>query len=147
MLSLLGLVLAIGIVVDDAIVVVEAVQLKIEEGMNPKEATMHAMSEVTAPVIATTLVLIAVFIPVAAMGGITGKLYQQFAITVAVSVLFSSSINALTLQPRLMCTVAARKAKALPWSFGHGSLVLFNKVFDRATEGIHGVLHASWRAR
>jgi HAE1 family hydrophobic/amphiphilic exporter-1 len=99
-LSLLGLVLAIGIVVDDAIVVVEAVQVKIEEGMNPKEATRHAMKEVTAPVIATTLVMVAIFIPVAVMGGITGRLYQQFAITVAVSVVFSS-LNALTLSPAL----------------------------------------------
>ena len=85
-LSLLGLVLAIGIVVDDAIVVVEAVQVNIEEGMTPKEATKAAMKEVTAPVVATTLVMVAIFIPVAVMGGITGLLYQQFAITVAVSV-------------------------------------------------------------
>ncbi|UCG79793.1 MAG: efflux RND transporter permease subunit, partial [Desulfobacterales bacterium] len=99
-LSLLGLVLAIGIVVDDAIVVVEAVQVNIENGLEPKEATEKAMREVSAPVIATTLVLVAVFIPVAAMGGITGRLYQQFAITVAVSVVFSS-INALTLSPAL----------------------------------------------
>lgn len=108
-LSLLGLVLAIGIVVDDAIVVVEAVQVKIEEGLNPKEATIAAMEEVTAPVIATTLVLIAVFIPVAAMGGITGRLYQQFAITVAVSVAFSS-VNALSLSPAL-CALLLRKQK------------------------------------
>jgi len=99
-LSLLGLVLAIGIVVDDAIVVVDAVQVHIENGLNPKQATVKAMSEVTAPVIATTLVLIAVFVPVASMGGITGSLYQQFAITIAVSVVFSS-INALTLSPAL----------------------------------------------
>ena len=91
-LSLLGLVLAIGIVVDDAIVVVEAVQVNIENGMNPQEATAHAMNEVTAPVIATTLVLVAVFIPVAVMGGITGSLYQQFAITVAVSVFSHQSM-------------------------------------------------------
>ena len=96
-LSLLGLVLAIGIVVDDAIVVVEAVQVNIEKGMNAKDATNAAMNEVTAPIIATTLVLVAVFAPTAAMGGITGILYQQFAITVAVSVLFSS-VNALSIQ-------------------------------------------------
>ncbi|MCK5710833.1 MAG: efflux RND transporter permease subunit, partial [Deltaproteobacteria bacterium] len=106
-LSLLGLVLAIGIVVDDAIVVVEAVQSHIENGMSPKDATVKAMSEVTAPVIATTLVLVAVFIPVAVMAGITGRLYQQFAITVAVSVVFSS-INALTLSPAL-CSMLLRK--------------------------------------
>jgi HAE1 family hydrophobic/amphiphilic exporter-1 len=134
-LSLLGLVLAIGIVVDDAIVVVEAVQVKIEGGMSPKEATMHAMSEVTAPVIATTLVLVAVFIPVAAMGGITGSLYKQFAITVAVSVVFSS-LNALTLSPAL-CGLLLRKQKPyrgpLGWFFG-----VFNKIFDRATDGYTG---------
>ncbi len=108
-LSLLGLVLAIGIVVDDAIVVVEAVQTNIENGMNPKEATGKAMKDVTAPVIATTLVLVAVFIPVSVMGGITGSLYKQFAITVAVSVVFSS-INALTLSPAL-CSLLLRKQK------------------------------------
>jgi HAE1 family hydrophobic/amphiphilic exporter-1 len=134
-LSLLGLVLAIGIVVDDAIVVVEAVQVKIEEGMSPKEATIHAMSEVTAPVIATTLVLIAVFIPVAAMGGITGRLYQQFAITVAVSVVFSS-INALTLSPAL-CSLLLRRQKPYRGPLGV-FFGLFNKAFDRATERYTG---------
>ena len=130
-LSLLGLVLAIGIVVDDAIVVVEAVQVKIEEGLDPRTATEEAMKEVTAPVIATTLVLVAVFIPVAAMGGITGRLYQQFAITVAVSVVFSS-INALTLSPAL-CALLLRKRKE-----SRGPLGLFfrgfNKAFDKATD-------------
>jgi len=130
-LSLLGLVLAIGIVVDDAIVVVDAVQVNIENGMNPKEATGKAMSEVTAPVIATTLVLVAVFIPVAAMGGITGRLYQQFAITVAVSVVFSS-VNALSLSPAL-CSLLLRKRKP-----SRGLLGIFfggfNKVFDKSTD-------------
>ena len=129
-LSLLGLVLAIGIVVDDAIVVVEAVQVKIEEGLSPKEATITAMEEVTAPVIATTLVLIAVFIPVAAMGGITGRLYQQFAITVAVSVAFSS-INALTLSPAL-CSLLLRKQKPYRGPLGL-FFRLFNKTFDLST--------------
>ncbi len=129
-LSLLGLVLAIGIVVDDAIVVVEAVQVNIEKGMNPKEATVHAMNEVTAPVIATTLVLVAVFIPVAVMGGITGRLYQQFAITVAVSVVFSS-INALTLSPAL-CALLLRKQK--PYGGPLGAFFrLFNTGFDKST--------------
>jgi len=130
-LSLLGLVLAIGIVVDDAIVVVEAVQVNIENGMDTKEATGKAMSEVTAPVIATTLVLVAVFIPVAAMGGITGRLYQQFAITVAVSVVFSS-VNALSLSPAL-CSLLLRKRKpsrGLLGMFFNG----FNKVFDKSTD-------------
>jgi HAE1 family hydrophobic/amphiphilic exporter-1 len=99
-LSLLGLVLAIGIVVDDAIVVVEAVTAKMEEGMGQREATIAAMKEVSGPIVATSLSLIAVFVPVAAMGGITGRLYQQFAITIAISVAISS-INALTLSPAL----------------------------------------------
>ena len=135
-LSLLGLVLAIGIVVDDAIVVVEAVQVNIENGMNPQEATVHAMNEVTAPVIATTLVLVAVFIPVAVMGGITGRLYQQFAITVAVSVVFSS-VNALTLSPAL-CSLLLRKQK--PYGGPLGMFFrLFNKAFDRSTGAYMGV--------
>jgi HAE1 family hydrophobic/amphiphilic exporter-1 len=129
-LSLLGLVLAIGIVVDDAIVVVEAVQVNLEKGMNPKQATNAAMKEVTAPVIATTLVLVAVFIPVAAMGGITGRLYQQFAITVAVSVVFSS-INALTLSPAL-CSILLRPAKPMKGPLG-AFFRGFNKLFDKGS--------------
>ncbi len=129
-LSLLGLVLAIGIVVDDAIVVVEAVQVNIEAGMSPKEATKAAMREVTAPVIATTLVMVAIFIPVAVMGGITGQLYQQFAITVAVSVVFSS-INALTLSPAL-CALLLRKQKPIGGPLG-AFFRMFNKVFDKTT--------------
>lgn len=130
-LSLLGLVLAIGIVVDDAIVVVEAVQVNIEKGMTPKEATKAAMKEVTAPVIATTLVMVAIFIPVAVMGGITGRLYQQFAITVAVSVVFSS-INALSLSPAL-CGLLLRKQKPMRGPLG-AFFRVFNKVFDKTTE-------------
>jgi HAE1 family hydrophobic/amphiphilic exporter-1 len=130
-LSLLGLVLAIGIVVDDAIVVVEAVQVNIEKGMTTKEATLDAMSKVTAPVIATTLVLIAVFIPVAGMAGITGILYQQFAITIVVSVIVSS-INALTLSPAL-CSLLLKEPKPykgpLGWFFGK-----FNKWMDKSTD-------------
>ncbi len=129
-LSLLGLVLAIGIVVDDAIVVVEAVQVNIEKGMNAKEATIEAMRAVTAPVIATTLVLVAVFIPVAGMAGITGILYQQFAITIVVSVIVSS-INALSLSPAL-CSLLLKKPEPykgpLGWFFGK-----FNKGMDRST--------------
>ncbi len=130
-LSLLGLVLAIGIVVDDAIVVVEAVQVNIENGLSPKEATMRAMSEVTAPVIATTLVLVAVFIPVAAMAGITGSLYKQFAITVAVSVVFSS-INALTLSPAL-CSMLLRKREPTKGLLGR-FFDKFNLGFDKLTD-------------
>ena len=129
-LSLLGLVLAIGIVVDDAIVVVEAVQVKIAEGMDAKSATTAAMKEVTAPVIATTLVLIAVFAPVAYMGGITGRLYQQFAITIAVSVAFSS-VNALTLSPAL-CAVLLRKPEPYKGLLGK-FFGWFNGVFDVST--------------
>jgi HAE1 family hydrophobic/amphiphilic exporter-1 len=130
-LSLLGLVLAIGIVVDDAIVVVEAVQVNIAKGMRTKEATLDAMSKVTAPVIATTLVLIAVFIPVAGMAGITGLLYQQFAITIVVSVIVSS-VNALTLSPAL-CSILLKEPKPyggpLGWFFKK-----FNKGMDKTTD-------------
>lgn len=131
-LSLLGLVLAIGIVVDDAIVVVEAVQVNLQKGMNSREATIQAMKEVTAPVIATTLVLVAVFIPVASMGGITGRLYQQFAITVAVSVVFSS-LNALTLSPAL-CSLLLRKPEPMKGPLGW-FFKKFNAGFDRTTSG------------
>lgn len=135
-LSLLGLVLAIGIVVDDAIVVVEAVQVNMEKGMSAKEATSAAMREVTAPVIATTLVMIAVFGPVAAMGGITGKLYQQFAITIAVSVVFSS-INALSLSPAL-CSIMLKKPEKPKGLLG-GFFRSFNRWFDRSTESYTGL--------
>ena len=130
-LSLLGLVLAIGIVVDDAIVVVEAVQVNIAKGMKAKEATLDAMAKVTAPVIATTLVLIAVFIPVAGMAGITGLLYQQFAITIVVSVIVSS-VNALTLSPAL-CSILLKEPKPyggpLGWFFKK-----FNQGMDKTTD-------------
>ncbi|MEN8185606.1 MAG: efflux RND transporter permease subunit [Bacteroidota bacterium] len=130
-LSLLGLILAIGIVVDDAIIVVEAVQVNIERGMNPKEATNDAMKKVTGPVIATTLILIAIFIPVAGMVGITGKLYQQFAITIALSV-FVSSINALSLSPAL-CSLMLKEPK--PYKGILGKLFGgFNKVMDKTTD-------------
>ena len=141
-LSLLGLVLAIGIVVDDAIVVVEAVQVNIGKGMSPKEATIRAMQEVSAPVIATTLVLVAVFIPVAAMGGITGRLYQQFAITVAVSVVFSS-VNALTLSPAL-CSLMLRKPQ--PYGGFLGKFFgKFNTAFDRSTDAYMSFTHVVTR--
>ncbi|GMQ29948.1 efflux RND transporter permease subunit [Algoriphagus confluentis] len=136
-LSLLGLVLAIGIVVDDAIVVVEAVQVNLQKGMSPKDATTHAMKEVTAPVIATTLVMVAVFVPVAAMAGITGKLYQQFAITIAISVIFSS-INALSLSPAL-CALLLKKPEAAGKGFLGRFFGKFNAWFDRSTESYTGV--------
>ena len=130
-LSLLGLVLAIGIVVDDAIVVVEAVMHHIEHGMQPKEATIKAMEEVSGPVIAIGLILAAVFVPVGFMGGITGLLYQQFAITIAISVLLSV-VNALTLSPALA-------ALLLKPTSGKRSLLTpfydwFNRVFGWTTD-------------
>ena len=131
-LSLLGLVLAIGIVVDDAIVVVEAVQVNIEKGMTAKEATIEAMSKVSAPIIATTLVLVAVFIPVAGMAGITGILYQQFAITIVVSVLVSS-LNALTLSPAL-CSLLLKEPKPYKGLLGK-FFGAFNKWMGKTTDG------------
>jgi hydrophobic/amphiphilic exporter-1 (mainly G- bacteria), HAE1 family len=124
-LSLLGLVLAIGLVVDDAIVVVEAVEHHIEEGMSPKEASIAAMEQVASPVIAIALILAAVFIPTAAVPGITGRLYQQFAITIAISVLFSA-FNALTLSPAL-CALLLKPKKP-----SRGPLGLFFRWFNRA---------------
>ena len=135
-LSLLGLVLAIGLVVDDAIVVVEAVMHNIEHGMKPKEATQKAMKEVGGPVIAIALILAAVFVPVAFAGGITGRLYQQFAITIAISVLFSA-FNALTLSPAL-CAILLKPKKESNSGlqrFFNG----FNRVFDKFTLGYTGV--------
>jgi HAE1 family hydrophobic/amphiphilic exporter-1 len=129
-LSLLGLVLAIGIVVDDAIVVVEAVAQKMERGMRAKEATIEAMREVSAPIIATSLSLIAVFVPVATMGGITGRLYQQFAITIAISVAISS-INALTLSPAL--SAALLKPPGEQKSMFDRFFSAFNRGFEKAT--------------
>ena len=129
-LSLLGLVLAIGIVVDDAIVVVEAVSKKLEKGMAAQEATIEAMREVSAPIVATSLSLIAVFVPVAAMGGITGQLYQQFAITIAISVALSS-VNALTLSPALAALLL--KPPSEQTSTFDRFFKGFNRVFEQVT--------------
>ena len=135
-LSLFGLVLAIGLVVDDAIVVVEAVEHHIEHGMTPKDATLRAMEEVTGPVIAIAIILAAVFVPTAFIPGITGQLYQQFAVTIAISVIISA-INALTLSPALCALLLRPKdrkggplQKFYDW---------FNHVFGRATEGYVGI--------
>ena len=124
-ISLLGLVLAIGLVVDDAIVVVEAVQVGIEKGLKPFDATVAAMKSVTAPVIATSVVLLAVFIPVSFTGGITGKLFQQFAVTISVAVFFST-INALTLSPALCAVLLKPKVSSQRTIFSG-----FNRAFDR----------------
>jgi HAE1 family hydrophobic/amphiphilic exporter-1 len=131
-LSLFGLVLAIGLVVDDAIVVVEAVEHHIEEGMAPRDATIRAMSEVSGPVVAIALILTAVFIPVAFMGGITGRLYQQFALTIAISVLISA-FNALTLSPALSAMLLRPRGETTGplGKLGAG----FNRWFGRATDG------------
>jgi hydrophobic/amphiphilic exporter-1 (mainly G- bacteria), HAE1 family len=131
-LSLFGLVLAIGLVVDDAIVVVEAVEHHIEEGMSPKEATFKAMEEISGPVVGIALVLSAVFIPTAFIPGITGRLYQQFAVTIAISVLLSA-FNALTLSPALSALLLRprRDSKGLLRRFFDG----FNRLFARATDG------------
>ena len=135
-LSLLGLVLAIGLVVDDAIVVVEAVEHHIEHGLSPRDAALKAMEEVSGPVIAIALILAAVFIPTAFIPGITGRLYQQFAVTIAVSVIFSA-FNALTLSPALAALLLRPKKES------RGPLGLFfrgfNKVFGSATNGYVGV--------
>jgi hydrophobic/amphiphilic exporter-1 (mainly G- bacteria), HAE1 family len=129
-LSLFGLVLAIGLVVDDAIVVVEAVEHHIQEGLNPKDATIKAMEEVSSPVIAIALILSAVFIPTAFVSGITGRLYQQFAITIAVSVLISA-FNALTLSPALCALLLkpAEPSKGLLSRF----FDWFNRIFKHGT--------------
>ena len=134
-LSLFGLVLAIGLVVDDAIVVVEAVEHHIEKGLSPKEATLKAMSEVSGPVMAIAIILAAVFVPTAFIPGITGRLYQQFAVTIAVSVCISA-FNALTLSPALSALLLRPKQK------GTGPLQKFydsfNKWFGKATDGYVG---------
>ena len=113
-LSLFGLVLAIGLVVDDAIVVVEAVEQHIEHGMSPHDATVKAMKEVSGPVIGIALILAAVFIPVGLMSGIQGRLNQQFAMTIAVSVLISA-FNALTLSPALAAMLLRPRRESRGW--------------------------------
>ena len=128
-LTMFGLVLAIGIVVDDAIVVVEAVQHHLEHGMTPVEATRQAMKEVSGPVVAIGLVLCAVFVPVAGMSGVTGQLYKQFALTIAVAVVFSV-INALTLSPAL-CALLLKKPTP-----GRGPIAKFFKLFNSAFDWV-----------
>jgi len=129
MLTLFGLVLAIGIVVDDSIVVVEATVAHMERGMERKEAAIKAMSEVSGPVVATTLVLLAVFIPTAFLPGITGQLYRQFALTIAVATVFSS-INALTLSPALAAMVLRLPPEKKNFFFRG-----FDKIFRKGENG------------
>jgi HAE1 family hydrophobic/amphiphilic exporter-1 len=134
-LSLFGLVLAIGLVVDDAIVVVEGVERHIEEGMTPKDAALKAMEELSGPVVGIALVLSAVFVPTAFIPGITGRLYQQFAVTIAISVILSA-FNALTLSPALAALLLRPRQES------HGPLRRFfdwfNRMFERATDGYVG---------
>src|SRR5712672_3648230 len=131
-LSMFGLVLAVGLVVDDAIVVVEGVQRHIEEGLSPKDAARRAMEELSGPVIGIALVLAAVFVPTVFIPGITGRLYQQFALTIAISVIFSA-FNALSLSPALSALLLRPQKKAwgpIGWFFDR-----FNRVFGSATRG------------
>ncbi len=128
-ISLLGIILAIGLVVDDGIVVVEAVQAGLERDLSPREATLDAMRSVSSPIIATTVVLLAVFVPVSLTGGITGRLFQQFAITIALSVVISA-FNALTLSPALSAMILRNKPR-----IEKGPLGSFNRWFDRRMKG------------
>ena len=141
-LSLFGLVLAIGLVVDDAIVVVEAVEHHIEHGLSPRDAAFKAMEEVSGPVIAIAVILAAVFVPTAFIPGITGQLYQQFAVTIAVSVIISA-FNALSLSPALCAMLLKPKVK------GTGLLQKFydwfNRFFGRATDGYVSLCGAAIR--
>ncbi|MBW3515731.1 efflux RND transporter permease subunit [Shewanella sp. NKUCC01_JLK] len=140
-LSLFGLVLAIGIVVDDAIVVVENVERNIAAGLSPVEATQKAMKEVTGPIVATTLVLAAVFIPTAFMSGLTGQFYKQFALTITIST-FISAINSLTLSPALSALLLKSHdapkdglTRLMDKLFGAWLFVPFNRLFNRASDG------------
>jgi HAE1 family hydrophobic/amphiphilic exporter-1 len=141
-IALMGLVLAIGLVVDDAIVVVEAVEHHIEKGLSPKEATAKAMDEVSGPVVAIALVLSAVFLPSIFIPGITGRLFSQFAVTIAISVLISA-FNALTLSPALSAMILKpKKAGRGPLAKFYG---WFNRVFGKATNGYVRVCGAAIR--
>jgi HAE1 family hydrophobic/amphiphilic exporter-1 len=132
-LSLFGLVLAIGLVVDDAIVVVEAVERKIEQGLDPKTASLKAMEEISGPLVGIALVLATVFVPTIFIPGITGRLYQQFAATIAISVILSA-FNALTLSPAL-AAVLLKPGSAGNRPFLQRFFSWFNRFFDRSTEG------------
>ena len=135
-ISLFGLILAIGVVVDDAIVVVENVQRHLADGLSPPDATRKAMEEVTAPVIATTLVLLAVFVPAAFTPGLTGRLFEQFAVTISVAVALSS-INALTLSPALCATLLRPPNPAR-----RGPLAWFERGIDRTRKGYNVVVRS-----
>jgi len=133
-LSLLGLVLAIGLVVDDAIVVVEATERHIEDGMKPKDAALKAMEEVAGPVVSLALILAAVFIPTIFIAGITGRLYQQFALTIVISVMLSA-FNALSLSPALAAMLLKPKEKNKPQGPLGKFYNWFNRMFDKTRDG------------
>jgi len=137
-ISLFGLILAIGVVVDDAIVVIENTERHVRDGLAGREAALQTMREVTGPVVATTLVLLAVFVPVTLMPGISGALYRQFAVTISVAVLISS-LTALTLSPALAAMLVTRSAEPT------GLLGRFSNLLDRATEKYRGIVGASVR--
>jgi multidrug efflux pump len=143
MLTLFGLVLAIGVVVDDAIVVVENVERNMTEfGLPAREAAKRAMDEVTGPIVATTLVVLAVFIPVAFLGGITGQLYKQFAITIAISVLISTLV-ALTLSPALVALLL-KPAKGQKWIGFRWFDAAFDRLTDGYVKGVRGAMRGSF---
>jgi multidrug efflux pump len=142
-LSLFGLVLAIGIVVDDAIVVVENVERNIANGLSPREATIQAMKEVSGPIIAIALVLCAVFVPIAFVSGLTGQFYRQFALTIAISTVISA-FNSLTLSPALAAVLLKphdapkdKLSRGMDWALG-GFFRRFNRFFDRSSQAYHG---------
>ena len=137
-ISLFGLILAIGVVVDDAIVVIENTERHVRDGLAAREAALQTMREVTGPVVATTLVLLAVFVPVTLMPGISGALYRQFAVTISVAVLISS-LTALTLSPALAAMLVTRSAEPT------GLLGRFSNLLDRATEKYRGIVGTSVR--
>lgn len=142
-LSLFAIILALTIVVDDAIVVVENVErlLSNDPHLSPAEATRQAMSQIAGPIIATTLVLMAVFVPIAILPGIIGELYRQFAVTLSAAVILSS-INALTLSPALCAVLLKRRTLATTGMFG-----TINKGLDRARDGYVGLTGGSTAVR
>jgi multidrug efflux pump len=139
LLTLFGLVLAIGIVVDDAIIVIENVERHMSEGMSPREASFQAMKEVSSALIAIILVLSAVFIPVAFMGGLTGEMYRQFAITIVISIVISGFV-ALTLTPSLCASILKNEHKE-----AKGFFKWFNNLFDKATRGYSALVKKTIR--
>src|SRR5205823_9414890 len=142
MVSMLGMVLAIGLVVDDAIVVVENVERQLERGLSPLDAAAAAMKEVTGPIMATTAVLMAVFVPVAFLPGVTGRLYNQFALTIAISVAISA-FNSLTLSPALSAVLLRHRvpSRFIPFrAFNAG----FSRVMRTYANAIRTLIGARW---